>query len=423
MRHITFIRPNLGDRPAADAMEPLVFAILKAARRRTIETTLIDERLAPLRWVPTDLVAMTVETYTARRAYQIAAALPRARHAGGDGRLSSDVAAGRSAAVCRRGGDRRRRRRLGALVADARRRAAAARSIARRPAQRRRAGLRPQHLSRQALCAGLAGPVRPRLPLRLRLLLDPRLLRRPIAPAARADVVAEMRALPRRRWCSSSTTTSSATRDAFDAAARGADPAQACAGRCQITIDVARDERAARPDGAARLHAGADRLRVARARRAWSRWARSGTGVAGSYDDVIRRFHARGIMIYGTFVFGYDDDTPGRFDRAAEFAREQSLLHRQLQSAHADAGHGALRPPARAKAACCTEPGGSIRDYRYGDAIFVPRGMTRGRADARGRCGRARRFYSWRSIARRALRGVADVARSRQDRNDAARQL
>ena len=73
MRHITFIRPNLGIGPSADAMTPLVFAILKARTPREIETTLVDERIEPLRMGPTDLVAMTVETFTARRAYQIAA--------------------------------------------------------------------------------------------------------------------------------------------------------------------------------------------------------------------------------------------------------------------------------------------------------------------------------------------------------------
>ena len=76
MRHITFLRPNLGEGFSADAMTPLVFAILKARTPREIATTMIDERVEPLRMVPTDLVAMTVETFTARRAYQIAGALP-----------------------------------------------------------------------------------------------------------------------------------------------------------------------------------------------------------------------------------------------------------------------------------------------------------------------------------------------------------
>src|SRR5262245_35202514 len=73
MRHITFLRPALGEGFSADAMTPLVFAILKARTPPAIATTMIDERVEPLRMVPTDLVAMTVETFTARRAYQIAA--------------------------------------------------------------------------------------------------------------------------------------------------------------------------------------------------------------------------------------------------------------------------------------------------------------------------------------------------------------
>ena len=78
MRHITFLRPALGEGFSADAMTPLVFAILKARTPSTIATTMIDERIEPLRMVATDLVAMTVETFTARRAYQIATQYRRA---------------------------------------------------------------------------------------------------------------------------------------------------------------------------------------------------------------------------------------------------------------------------------------------------------------------------------------------------------
>src|SRR5258705_12234210 len=73
MRHITFLRPALGEGFSADAMTPLVFAILRARTPPAIATTMIDERIEPLHMVATDLVAMTVETFTARRAYQIAA--------------------------------------------------------------------------------------------------------------------------------------------------------------------------------------------------------------------------------------------------------------------------------------------------------------------------------------------------------------
>jgi hypothetical protein len=73
LRHVTFVRPNLGEGLSADAMTPLVFAILKARHAADVATTSIDERVEPLRMGPTDLVAMTVETFTARRGYEIAA--------------------------------------------------------------------------------------------------------------------------------------------------------------------------------------------------------------------------------------------------------------------------------------------------------------------------------------------------------------
>src|SRR3954465_4986064 len=72
MRHITFIRPKLGEGAPADAMTPLVFALLKAATPADIDTVLIDERVEPYAPVPADLVAISVESFTARRAYEIA---------------------------------------------------------------------------------------------------------------------------------------------------------------------------------------------------------------------------------------------------------------------------------------------------------------------------------------------------------------
>ena len=71
---ITFIRPNFCDARSTDAMEPIVFAILAALTPAGVEVSLVDERLEPVPYdQPTDLVAITVETYNARHSYQIAA--------------------------------------------------------------------------------------------------------------------------------------------------------------------------------------------------------------------------------------------------------------------------------------------------------------------------------------------------------------
>jgi len=70
---ITFIRPNLWGERSSDAMQPLVFAILAALTQSEHQISFYDENLeSDIFDYETDLVAMTVETYTARRAYQIA---------------------------------------------------------------------------------------------------------------------------------------------------------------------------------------------------------------------------------------------------------------------------------------------------------------------------------------------------------------
>lgn len=44
-----------------------------------------------------------------------------------------------------------------------------------------------------------------------------------------------------------------------------------------------------------------------------------------TYRDAIRRIHARGIGVYGSFIFGYDHDTPEVFDRFLDFANDVCL--------------------------------------------------------------------------------------------------
>lgn len=59
-------------------MHPLAFAVLRSLTPPDVEVVLHDERIGPIPLdEATDLVAMTVETYTARRAYQLAASYRR----------------------------------------------------------------------------------------------------------------------------------------------------------------------------------------------------------------------------------------------------------------------------------------------------------------------------------------------------------
>lgn len=75
---ITLIRPTMGrlaDRPFIDQarMEPLHLGVIAALTPRGIDVRLLDDRVDPIDYdEPTDLVGITIETFTARRSYEIA---------------------------------------------------------------------------------------------------------------------------------------------------------------------------------------------------------------------------------------------------------------------------------------------------------------------------------------------------------------
>jgi radical SAM superfamily enzyme YgiQ (UPF0313 family) len=76
---LTLIKPNIGRLEHSlyvdeGRMEPLMLGILAALTPPQVEVVLYDDRMETIPYdEPTDLVAITVETYTARRAYEISA--------------------------------------------------------------------------------------------------------------------------------------------------------------------------------------------------------------------------------------------------------------------------------------------------------------------------------------------------------------
>ncbi|MHC5211443.1 MAG: B12-binding domain-containing radical SAM protein [Planctomycetota bacterium] len=75
---VTFIKPNIGRREHSlyvdeGRMEPLQLGVLAGMTPADVECMLHDDRIESIPYdEPTDLVAITVEIYTARRAYEIA---------------------------------------------------------------------------------------------------------------------------------------------------------------------------------------------------------------------------------------------------------------------------------------------------------------------------------------------------------------
>lgn len=396
---IAFIRPNLRETRSTDAMEPLCFAILKSLTPRGVDTVLYDERLEPIPLdEPTDLAALTVETFTARRAYQIADGFRRRgvpvvmggyqptflpdeclEHADavvqGDAegvwpQVVEDAAAGRLRRIYRQEefppmGGRLPDRSVFAgkryapltLVQYGRGcrfncdfcsiRAFYGSSVRQRPIEEVVAELRGQAGSHV-------------------FFVDDNLF----VDVAKATALFEALVPLRIRWS------------------------------CQTSIDVARDRGLVRlmaRSGCTTALVGFESLdseNLRQMRKGWNlKWA--------PYESSIRVFQDAGVMLYGTFVFGYDRDTSESFDRAANFAlRNRFFL----------ANFNPLTPTPRAPLLDRLRREGRLLfdrwwldpAYRYGQATFRPRGMT---ADELTEgCWRARqRFYSYRSIARRLV--------------------
>lgn len=78
MPRVTFIYPCMGRFPGTKyirtwQMQPLAIAVLAGLTPPEWERVFYDDRLETINYEqPTDLVAISVETYTARRGYQIA---------------------------------------------------------------------------------------------------------------------------------------------------------------------------------------------------------------------------------------------------------------------------------------------------------------------------------------------------------------
>ncbi len=120
----------------------------------------------------------------------------------------------------------------------------------------------------------------------------------------------------------------------------------------------------------------------------------------GIYETAIRKFQDRGIMILGAFVFGYDYDTVDSFEISLEFA---------LRSKFFLANFNLLIPTPGTRLYQQLQRDGRFiyerwwlhPEYRYGQAIFHPRGMTA--EELTEGCFRARyEFHRYRSILQRA---------------------
>jgi radical SAM superfamily enzyme YgiQ (UPF0313 family) len=404
---LTIIHPCIG-RHAGDRryirtwqMEPLPAATVAGLTPTGVEIRFYDDRMEPIPFdEPTDLVAISVETYTAKRAYQIASAYRRRRVPvvmGGFhatliphevAQFAESVVIGEAEEIWPRLIDDARHGRLEKFY-----RAESRPSLAGLKPDRRifrgkrylRIGLveagRGCHLKCD-FCAVQAA-------------FNQSQTRRPVD-----DILAEIRAIGKRRrlffFVDDNITSNLDQAKAFFTALIPLKIRWVS----QASINAAHDEEfldLLNRSGCQAVLIGFESMSDANLRSMNKGFNLMG----GGFDRALENLHRYRIGVYGTFIFGYDHDTPETFRRAVEFAKHQGLFI---------AAFAHLMPFPGTVLYERLQRQGRLRhdawwlddDYRYNCVPFEPTGMSP--PELQHHCLAARRsFYSWSSILRRGL--------------------
>ncbi|MCH2370825.1 MAG: B12-binding domain-containing radical SAM protein [Pirellulales bacterium] len=396
---ITFIRPNLFDQRSTDAMTPLCFAILKGLTSEKHEVVFHDERLAPL---PVndhpDLVAMTVETYPARRSYQIAADYRRRGVKVVMGgyhptflpeealQFADAIVIGDAEAVWHQ------------VLEDAENNA-----------------LSPIYQGEEFPCLDgikfdrsiFQGKKYAPVTLvqygrgckyscdfcSIRAFYGSNLRQRPIG-----QVIDEIKRHAGKFLFlvdDNIFVNGDQARELFEALI----PLKK-KWFCQVSIDIAKDPELVelmRKSGCISALFGFESLNTDNLKQ----MAKSWNVHYGSYGDSIRVIQDAGIMIYGTFVFGYDQDTRDSFEEAVDFAIDHKFYLANFNPLTPMPG-ARLYDRMVAEGRMLYDRWWLDENYRYGHATFTPLGMTADELTAG--CFRARRkFNTLSSILKRGM--------------------
>lgn len=407
--HLTIVHPAIGRRPGVNymrtwQMESLPAAVLAGLTPKDVTVAFHDDRMEAIPFdAPTDLVAIPVETYTARRAYQIASEYRRRGvpvvMGGFHATLAPDEVAqyAESIVICEAEAVWPR------VIDDARHG---------RLEPRYRAGERPSladivydrsiFRGRRYLKLGLIETSRGcRFPCEfcaVQTFFERTSRHRPVDA-----IVAELQVLRHERKLFFFVD------DNFAASIRYArELVEALAPLrirwvTQMSINAAHDESflaALAASGCQGVLIGFESLDpdVLRSMK------KSFNTMKGGFSVALANLRRHGIRVYGTFVFGYDEDRPGASAEAARFAIDHRFYLAAFNHLTPFPGTPLYKRLER-EGRLLYERWWLDERYRYNDLPFTPAGMTP--ADVREACLQARRaFYGWRSMAKRAFDAV-----------------
>lgn len=396
---ITFIRPHLSSYRAADALEPLVFGLLAKLTPPDVELALYDDRLEPIPYdEPTDLVALTVETFTAKRAYQIAAQYRKRGvpvvMGGYHPTLVPEEASQYADAIA-----------IGdaeviwpSIVADAR--GGRLRRFYKSPPDLALEGISPK----RSLFAskGYAGLRVVQFGRGCRFACDFCAIQafygRSMPRRCLDEVLAELDEL-RGQYVLFADDNLFNDKQQAEELFRRLKPYN-IHWACQTSLDIVQSPGLLdlmAESGCVGVLIGFETLNESSLVQMKKKWNTQ----QGGYADSLAKIYARGIMVFGSFMFGYDYDTPDVFERTLEFAMRSKLALAQFNTVTPFPGTP-LYERLKKENRLLFDPWWLHDDYRYGDTIFRPKHMAP--EQLRDETVRLRhKFNTYNSIVRRML--------------------
>lgn len=411
---ITFIHPNMFSRQSHDAMEPLVFSILAGLTPPDVELTLYDDRVEEINYnETTDLVAITVQTFTARRAYKIAdiyraQGVPVVMGGFHPTLMPQEVIQYCDAIVIGDAEDT-----WPQLVANARQNRLKRfyRGNPNHPLKgikpdntifkgKKYTKMKPVQFGRGCrfscdFCSvhSFYGSIMRSRPVkdvireietlhsRFIFFVDDNLFKNYTSPLQINEGLPGLRGLFRQmatlniKWA------------------------------CQVSLDAAYDEELLKlleKSGCAAVFVGFESLDPENLKQ-----MKKGSNLKHrNYMEAVKRFKDHGIMVCGAFVFGYDQDTEDTIERALEFSLESRLCIAHFNPLF-PTPQTPLYERLKRENRLIEDPWWLAPGFRYGQGFFHPKGMSVEQLSEK--CFDARRrFNSLTNIARRALDGKAN---------------
>ena len=375
---VTFIVPAVGRKPGRRyvrtwEMEPLAIATLAALTPADIERSFFDDRVESINYdAPTDLVAISVETYTARRAYQIAARYRKKGvpvvMGGFHPTLAPQDALQHADAIVVGEAEESWPRLLSDFAADRMQRQY-------RPEQRPTlAGRFPDRSiygDKRYQPIALVETARG-CKFKCEFCSITRFYNRTHQQRPVEDVVQEISAL-KQRYIFFTDDNIGVNRDRFRDLLMALVPLKIW-WSAQVSIDIARDAellQLMRRSGCICVLIGFESLNPA----VLARMDKAVNAQAEIYEDAAQALRKHGIGVYGTFVFGYDNDDAASFQRTLAFAKRHGFFFTAFNHLVPFPGTP-LYDRLQSEGRLLHDTWWLSEGYRFGDLAFRVKGMT-----------------------------------------------